>query len=373
MVLSAVLCAALVGFGADTPGGRGGRVLRVTTLGASGPGSLREALETKGPRIVRFDVGGVIDLAGGGLLVTEPFLTIAGETAPPPGITLIGGSLRIMTHDVIMQHLRVRPGDGGRPKKSGWEPEVTTSGPQAYNIVIDHCSFSWAVDENLSVSGPRHDGPEGTSRNITLSNNIIAEGLRDSSHSKGPHSMGTLVHDYCNRITIVGNLYAHNNNRNPYFKAFTTGVVVNNLIYNPGARAIAVDYNESEWQGTGIQPRNARIAVVGNVFVPGADTRPGMPLVGRRGDVYLEDNIAPILKADEVVVLKEKPLWPDGLAALPASKVIEHVLANAGARPHDRDEVDRRIVREFRERTGRIIDSQEEVGGYPSTRQPARP
>jgi hypothetical protein len=99
--------------------------------------------------------------------------------------------------------------------------------------------------------------------------------------------------------------------------------------------------------------------------VPGADTRPGVPLVGRRGDVYLEDNIAPVMTAGEVNVLAEKPVWPDGLVALPASKVIEHVLANAGARPDDRDEVDRRIVREFRERKGRIIDSQEQVGGYP--------
>jgi hypothetical protein len=189
MMLSLVLCAALAGFGADTPAGRGGRVLRVTTLNASGPGSLREALETKGPRIVVFEVGGVVDLQGGNLTVTEPFLTVAGQTAPPPGITVVRGGLRIMTHDVLMQHIRVRPGDAGRPKRSGWEPEVTTSGAQAYNIVIDHCSLSWAVDENLSVSGPRHDGPAGTSRRITLSNNIIAEGLRDSSHAKGPHSM----------------------------------------------------------------------------------------------------------------------------------------------------------------------------------------
>lgn len=349
-----------------------GRVLRVTNLNASGPGSLREAVAAAGPRVIIFEVGGAIDLNRTSLDIREPFVTIAGQTAPSPGITLIRGSLRIMTHDVLMQHIRVRIGDAGQPKKSGYEPEVTASGPQAYNIVVDHCSFSWAVDENLSISGPRHDGPEGTSRRVTLSNNIIAEGLHDSSHAKGPHSMGTLVHDYCSEITVVGNFYAHNNQRNPYFKAFTTGAIVNNLIYNPGARGITVDYAPSEWVDQPVKPENARVAVVGNVMIHGANTRRDVAMVMRRGDVYLEDNIGldregnPVPQTSgEVVILAEKPYWPAGLVALPAGEVIEHVLARAGARPKDRDEVDQRLIREFLERTGRIIDSQEEAGGYP--------
>ena len=349
----------------------GGKVLHVTNLNAGGPGSLREALETRGPRTVVFKVAGVIDLAKTNLAIAEPFLTLAGESAPSPGITIIRGGLTIRTHDVILRHIRIRPGDAGAPKKSGWESEVTTSGPQAYNIVVDHCSFSWAVDENLSVSGPRHDGPEGTSRNVTFSNNIIAEGLYDSSHAKGIHSMGTLVHDYCTNISITGNLYAHNNARNPYFKAYTTGVVVNNLIYNPGVMAIRLDWPASEWEGRPT-PRNGRISVVGNVLIHGANTRANVPLLGMKGDAYMEDNLAfgrdgqPVpLTAGAINLLDKKPVWPDGLVALPAAKVIEHVLANAGARPKDRDEVDRRIVREVRERKGRLIDSQEQVGGYP--------
>src|SRR3954447_19979756 len=176
------------GFGIDTSAGRGGKIIRVTNLNGDGPGSLRAAVDTKGPRIIVFEVGGVIDLNRKPIVIAEPFVTIAGQTAPSPGITIIRAGIDIETHDILMQHIRVRMGDAGQPKKSGWEPEVTTKGPQCYNIVVDHCSMSWAVDENLSASGPRYNGPEGTTRRVTFSNNIIAEALKDSSHSKGPHS-----------------------------------------------------------------------------------------------------------------------------------------------------------------------------------------
>ncbi|MBI4876165.1 MAG: right-handed parallel beta-helix repeat-containing protein [Acidobacteria bacterium] len=355
------------------------KVLRVTNLNAAGPGSLREAIATPGARIVVFEVGGAINLDRKDLDIREPFLTVAGQTAPSPGITLIRGGLRMLTHDIRLQHIRVRMGDAGQPKKSGYDVEVTTSGPEAYNIVVDHCSFSWAVDENLSISGPRHNGPEGTSRRVTYSHNIIAEGLYNSSHEKGIHSMGTLVHDSATEITIVANLYAHNNQRNPYFKAWTTGAIVNNLIYNPGTRGITVDFVPSEWKGQPVQPINARVAVVGNVLIHGANTKPDVALVMRRGDVYLEDNIGqdrdgkPVPQTSgDIVLLKEKPFWPAGLKALPARQVIEHVTAHAGARPKDRDEVDLRILREFRERKGRLIDSQDDVGGYPKPKPAAR-
>jgi len=360
------------GFGIHTLAGRGGKLIRVANLNADGPGSLREALDAKGPRIVVFEVGGVIDLNRNNLTIREPFLTLAGQTAPSPGITLIRGGIRIATHDLLIQHLRVRPGDAGQPKRSAWEPEVTTSGPDSYHIVIDHCSVSWAVDENLSASGPRYNGPQGASRNVTFSNNILAEGLYDATHSKGIHSMGSLVHDNCTNIAVIGNLYAHNNQRNPYFKAFTTGVIVNNLIYNPGRAAIQVDFPLSEWKDQPVTPQNARVSVVGNVLIHGANTVAGLALVSRKGDVFLEDNIAldragnPVSHTSgSINVLKEKPSWPQGLAPLPAGQVIEQVLRHAGARPRDRDQTGLRIIREFRERKGRFIDSQNEVGGYP--------
>jgi hypothetical protein len=98
------------GWTAATPGGRGGQILRVTNLRASGAGSLREALEADGPRIVAFEVGGVIDLGKNTLSIKNPYVTVAGQTAPSPGITIIKGGIGIQTHDVILQHLRVRPG-----------------------------------------------------------------------------------------------------------------------------------------------------------------------------------------------------------------------------------------------------------------------
>lgn len=108
-----------VGWASATPGGRGGRIIRVTTLAADGPGSLKAALEAKGPRIVVFEVGGVIDMARQTITIREPYLTIAGQTAPSPGITLIRSGIDIATHDVIMRHIRVRTGVDDQPLLSG--------------------------------------------------------------------------------------------------------------------------------------------------------------------------------------------------------------------------------------------------------------
>ena len=181
-----------VGPAAGTPGGRGGRILRVTTLAASGPGSLRAAIETRGPRIIVFEVGGVVDLARTTIDIREPYLTVAGQTAPSPGVTLIRGGIDIRTHDVVLRHIRIRPGADGDAKRSGWESDAIST-IAARNVIVDHCSLSWAPDENLSASGPRFTGatPEawraGTSRNISFSYNLLAEGLADSTHPKGEH------------------------------------------------------------------------------------------------------------------------------------------------------------------------------------------
>ena len=370
------------GYGTDTPGGKGGAVLKVTTLAASGPGSLREALATSGPRIVVFEVGGIIDLDKVRLDVSEPFVTVAGQTAPSPGITLIRGGMRVFAHDVRIEHVRFRMGSAGDTAPTGFEPDVTTDGPNAYNVVFDHVSVAWGVDENLSVSGPRLDGPLATSRSVTISNSIIAEGLDESVHEKGGHSMGTLIHDYCTNVAVVGNLYAHNDERNPWFKGFATGVIVNNVIYDPGVWAIRLGPVDSEWSSAGIVPEGPRVSIVGNVMRHGASTQANLAMVGSnsRGSAYLEDNVA--LDAagaaggvapSTVSMLSEKPAWPSGLVALPSGSVVESVLGHAGARPKDRDAIDARIVSDFRAGTGAIIDSQEAVGGYPTAEPTARP
>jgi hypothetical protein len=370
------------GFGADTPGGKGGAVIKVTTLAASGAGSLREALAAAGPRIIVFEVGGIIDLDKARLDVSEPFVTVAGQTAPSPGITLVRGGMRVFTHDVRIEHVRFRMGSAGDTAPSGFEPDVTTDGANAYNVVFDHVSVAWGVDENLSVSGPRLDGALATSRSVTISNSIIAEGLNNSVHEKGSHSMGTLVHDHCTNVAVVGNLYAHNDERNPWFKGFATGVIVNNVIYDPGVWSIRLGPVDSEWSSTGIVPEGPRVSVVGNVMRHGTSTQAGLAMVGSnsRGSAYLEDNVASDragaavnISTSTVSVLSEKPAWPDGLVALPSGSVVESVLTRAGARPKDRDAIDTRIVADFRAGTGAIIDSQDQVGGYPTAEQTTRP
>lgn len=362
-----------IAFGNATKGGLNGKIIRVTNLNATGPGSLREAIEAKGPRIVVFEVGGVIDLNKGQLGVREPFLTIAGQTAPSPGITIIKGGFWINTHDILIQHIRVRPGDAGEPKRSGWSPDgLTTSGGDAYNVLVDHCSFTWAVDENLSASGERTEGPDSTSHNITFSNNIIAECLSNSSHEKGPHSKGTLIHDFCRDIAIVGNLFAHNGMRNPYFKAHSTGVIVNNLIYNPGRVAILLYYSKSEWKNARYEPENCRVSIVGNVLYAGKNTNEKMALVAAMGDAFMKDNLAfdtegmalPLTYGN-INILSEKPVWPTDLMPLPADEVVGYITGHVGARPKERDVVDKRIIQDFLDKKGQILDSQDEVGGYP--------
>ena len=374
-----------LGWAAHTPGGRGGKILRVTTLAASGPGSFTEAVNTPGPRIVVFEVGGVIDLGVKTLNIREPYLTIAGQTAPQPGITLIRGGMDIFAHDVIIQHLRVRPGDAGQPKMSGGDFDaISTVG--AHDVIVDHCSLTWATDENLSASGTRFVGDtpeqwrEGTSHRITFSNNIIAEGLAHANHLKGEHSKGSLIHDNARDILITGNLYAQNYERNPFFKGGTQGWVVNNLIYNPGQRGVMYNLIAAEWAGHPYQ--DGRMAVVGNVMRAGPDTptEAAFFMFGGSGnlDLYMHDNIAvdrignplPMMgryttAAVTPRMLETAPALPFGVKPIPATEVQDAVIANVGARPWDRDDIDRRILENTIEGRGHIIDSQDEVWGYP--------
>jgi hypothetical protein len=374
-----------LGWAAQTPGGRGGRIIKVTTLAAKGPGSLREALDAKGPRIVVFEVGGVIDLGVETVKISEPFLTIAGQTAPQPGITLVRGGIDITAHDVVIQHLRVRPGDAGMAKMSGHDFDaISTVG--AHDVIIDHCSLTWATDENLSASGTRFKGDtpaqwrEGTSHRITFSNNIIAEGLANSTHAKGEHSKGSLIHDNARDILIVGNLYAQNHERNPFFKGGTQGWVVNNLIYNPGQRGVMYNLIAAEWAGHPYQ--DGRLAVVGNVMRAGPDTpdKAAFFMFGGSGDLdlYLHDNIAVDRIGNPLPMqgrystapvaprmLKAPPPLPFGVEPIAATLVQDAVIANVGARPWDRDDIDRRILENTIEGRGHILDSQDEVGVYP--------
>jgi len=377
------------GWAAYTPGGRGGKIISVTNLKARGPGSFAATVQVKGRRIIVFEVGGVIDLQKNSITVTEPFLTIAGQTAPSPGITFIRGGICIETHDVIIRHICVRPGEAGARKKSGWEVDGIATG--SYNIIVDHCSCTWATDENLSASGPRFDGQtveewrRNTSHRVTFSNCIIAEGLSHSTHGKGEHSKGSLIHDNVTEIAIIGNLYAHNVQRNPYFKGGVRGIVVNNYIVNPGKKAIHYGLPAGEWKGH--EYVTGQMAIVGNVMEHGRNTPPDTPLFVLSGsgpvDVFSRDNVALDRSGQGVRIIGTNnkksrrvdapPLWPDAIEVMPAADVKDYVLKNAGARPWDRNAIDKRIIREIREGTGKIIDSEQEVGGYPAMKETQAP
>jgi hypothetical protein len=372
--------------GARTDGGLSGSIVRVTTLEADGPGSLRRALEMAQARLVVFEVGGVIDLKGRSLVVRNPHLTVAGQTAPDPGITIIRGSLTVETHDVVIEHVSVRPGDfgpGSAPKD--WAPDGLgahrgNSGP-VHDVVFDHCTATWAIDENLSASGPADLDTEkdvdATSHNITLRHCLIAEGLSHATHPKGEHSKGTLIHDGVRNIEIVGCLYAHNRERNPRLKGGTTTVVADTVMYNWGSACVGVGARGNQRM---LQP--AQAVLIGNVAIAGRDTRSNffVKSVDPGGQVFARDNIAvgangaPLRMTDNgVVLLTAIPEWSPQIASTRPWDNLARVLRSAGARPARRDPIDARIVRSVINGDGAIIDSQEQVGGYPVRQQTSRP
>lgn len=377
-----------VGPAAQTVGGRGGKILRVTTLAPDGPGSLKAAIETPGPRIIVFEVGGVIDMGRQGLEIKHPFLTIAGQTAPGPGITLIRTGIDVRTHDVVIRHLRVFTGVDGQPKRSGWEAD-TFSTVAAHNVIVDHCTLMWGIDENMSASGPRFTGQSvedwraGTSRNITFSNNLAAEGLADASHPKGEHSKGSLIHDNATGIVFYRNLWAHNVERNPLIKGGGQALMINNLIYNPQHRAVHYNLMALEWVGHDYV--TGQITAVGNVMRGGNDTDARLPflMLGGDGDLeyYSKDNLAVDRHGEALpefgrygetraqLIRARAPLAPiDGYKILPVRDVETSVLATAGARPWARDPEEIRVLFFVAEGRGEVIDDEKEVSGYPAVK-----
>ncbi|MGX9461251.1 hypothetical protein ACWXWU_08395 [Shewanella sp. A14] len=364
----------VTGFGMDTHGGEYGSIIKVTNTNNQGEGSLRWAISQAGKRLVVFEVGGVIDLQKQTLTIDTPYLTIAGETAPHPGITLIRGGIKIISHDIRIRHLAVRPGDNNEATRSGWAPDaIGASGRSAYNIHIDHCSATWAVDENMSASGPRDKGHEFTAKKITFSNSIIAQALDNATHKKGKHSKGLLIHDFIKNIAIIGNLFAHNDRRNPYFKGSSSGVVVNNLMYNLGNAAVQLGFVNDEFAHSDFEPDNPKVTVIGNKLIYGNSSYSDLPLVAYQGNVFMQDNQVINLDGEPMPQahgamnqLSAPPLWPNGLVAISVKTLEDRILAQVGARPWDRDPIDQRIINSVKQRGGNIIDSQNEVGGYPN-------
>lgn len=359
------------GFGADTPGGRGGRVIVVRNLNDSGPGSLREAVETEGPRIVVFAVSGIIDLKSP-LRVMEPYLTLAGQSAPAPGVCLRGEGLRIETHDVVVRHLRSRPGEG-----LGREVDAISIGGAARRVVLDHCSATWSVDEALSPSGAIGD--------VTVQWCLIGEALRRSVHSKGEHGYGSLVRA-AGGVTLHHNLWVKNTARNPRLgdnygrPPWPVFDVRNNVMALWGAVC------------SGMTGDRLQANYVGNYLKPGPESVRRPPIVlTQTADVefYLSGNLVegwPEFAENDgrfftpqeaggrpLFRLAAAPFPAPPVRTSPARQAYEEVLAGAGATRPVRDAVDARLVEEVRRGAGRIIDSTREAGGWPDYGAAAAP
>lgn len=357
------------GAGRHALGGRGGAVLRVTNLDDSGPGSLRAAVEAEGPRTVVFDIGGTIRLASP-LTVRRGRITIAGQTAPGGGITLRGQPLVIAADDVVIRHLRSRLGD-----ESGVEADAISI-TRGRRIILDHVSASWSVDETLSV-GSRYDPPERGVYDVTVQWSVIAESLNDSGHGKGDHGYGSLVRGgHGAHMSFHHNLWAAHRARMP-----RPGN------YNPpeadplGPRLefrsnVFYDWGGSHAGYNADTESLAAYAFIGNAYLPGPDSEgrwvfeESSPLARAWFEDNAMDGAVPpdpwslVRNGDRPGYrLTARPDWAEPAPHAP-DEALALVLERAGAGPV-RDAVDARIVAGVRDRSGRIIDSQAQVGGWP--------
>ncbi len=383
------------GFGMSTRAAYGGpvapQILRVTNTLSVGPGSLRDAVSTPGPRVVIFETSGNIDLADQDIVIRDPYITIAGQTAPSPGISIIGGGLVIFASDVLVQHIRVRPGDGGeRLPQTSRHDGILVYTYDVYhptNVVLDHVSVSWAGGKNLNLVLRE---PTAT---VTVWRSITAEALFHAANvivaAGEPSSLGCLL--LSGRFTLSGNLFAHNSDRNPEIHEWATVQLLNNVIYDWGKDSIEAGGSSYQW-GTffyAVNPGPMLAAIVGNQYIAGRPPHPyPLSAVGtwtgdRASQVYVSDNLrdetlAPI--ADFFL----NPNWFDpriltspvslsGVTAKPAAAIREAVLSDVGARPADRDAVDARIVGDVRNYAGTVISSPAQVGGPPALAVNRRP
>jgi hypothetical protein len=347
------------GYGVHTPAGRGGRIIHVSNLNDSGAGSFRAAVEASGRRIVVFDISGTIELQSD-IRLSEPYITIAGQTAPSPGIQLRNQTVIVSTHDVLIQHMALRPGDTFVSGDGGAVHALLVM-PPARNCVFDHLSLYWGIDECVGVYGD----------NLTFSNCIIAEGLDNSSHPEGPHSCGMLVMAGSHNVALLRNLFVHHNHRSPWVKEDTSVFHANNYAYN--SRGTFFNYT------TDREPYTGTLISVGNVYGkgPSSKTEKGL-LVSENfisAEVYEVDSRAdaesPYGILSRLVEVSPRyrvdccPFEPPGYTLLATSSVKNHILAHAGSRPAHRDAADARVIRDLKNFTGSLIDSPGQVGGWP--------
>lgn len=349
-------------------GGRGGKVYVVTSLEDSGPGTFREACEAGGRRIVVFNVSGIIKLKER-IRIRAPYITINGAKAPGDGICIAGNTVELETHDVIVRHLRFRRGEmdaGDRNDSIGGNP--------VGNVMIDHVSASWGLDENMSMYRHMYSPPDGgkdlklPTVNITIQNSIFSECLNTYNHAFGS-TIGGL------NSTFMRNLWACNGGRNPSVGMYGDFTFVNNVLFNWVHRSVDGGDHKSFFN------------IINNYLKPGPATPAGEEISYRllkpesERSKTVVDNFGKAFVAGNIVEGNEKVTkdnWaggvqPDSRAAveqvlpkikveepfghafidiMPAQQAYQYVLANAGATLPKRDAVDQRIIESVR--TGKV-------------------
>ncbi len=373
------------GFGKNATGGRGGYVIEVTNLNDDGPGSLREAVDAYGARTIVFKVSGTIFLEST-LRIDNDSITIAGQTAPGYGITLANYNLNVDADNIIIRYIRSRLGDNIDQEADA----LTCTG--ARDVIIDHCSFSWSIDEVASCY---------RNENFTMQWCIISESLYNSIHSKGNHGYGGIWGGA--DASFHHNLLAHHSSRNPRFNGARYesewDELVdhrNNVIYNWGFNS-AYGGEPSEIDGS-----MSRVNMVSNYYKSGPATssttleyrivEPYSDLMYGFGEWYIDSNyvygypdaasdnwtygVQGVSQATKDEIRSLTPFDYDITTIQTAEEAYNEVILNAGAYLPRRDTVDRRIISETINGTATygaswgagtgIIDSQDDVGGWPA-------
>lgn len=356
------------GGGMYTFGGRGGKVLTVTNLNDDGPGSFRWACEQGGARIVVFNVSGNIVLKTP-IIVRAPYITIAGQTAPGEGVQISGESFQVDTHDVIVRHMRFRRGN-----THVWYREDSFGGNPVGNIMIDHCSCEWGLDENISFYRHMFDLHDGKPKrkvptvNVTIQNTISAKALDTWNHAFGSTIGGE-------NSSFMRNLWADNTGRNPSIGWGGVFNFVNNIIYNwvhrtadggeystmsnfinnyykpgpltpEGPISYRIVKSESRSNKLFDYPQYGRIYATGNI-VEGNER---VTKDNWDGGIQIADKDLPNGIPGDVKALmhSDEPFAMPHLTIIPSDQTFDNVLSNVGATLPCRDIVDQRIVEEVR-------------------------
>ena len=360
------------GAGRFALGGRGGRVIAVTSLEDSGPGSFRAAVEAAGPRTIIFRVSGTIALKTD-LVLSNGRVTIAGQTAPGDGITLKDRPFKIAADDVVVRYIRSRLGAA-----SGTQ-EDAISVQQGRRIILDHVSASWSIDEVLSSSAHYDKAGEGI-WDLTVQWSIIANSLRKSNHDKGAHGYGSLVRgargskssyhhnlwaNHLDRMPRPGNYSLPHEDKVGGFLDFRS-----NVFYNWGKDRSGYNYDMSTVIAYNF---------VDNSYIAGPDSKGDFAFEERNQLArahFAGNSMNGVIPRRQDRLVKgatpsgywmAKPFEVAPVARDPAPSAQARVLARAGASLR-RDDIDRKIVEGVLSRTGRIIDNETEDGGWPALR-----